>query len=647
METKLINEHYQRLISKRIGKQTITEFSTKISNLACHFIDCQPNFKEILGLGLGFIPCSKPFSVTELKNQFQEFRRKMILRLFFSKKESDNSNSSSSSTSSIYDGRPKHKSNWLPDLKFIPPDFINTLDNCENSLLLSYSDKLLNQQYKNNLSFDKRILISQLRSSTHFTVKPSDKNLGPCLISNAWYEQQIQSHLSDTKTYKRIENKNGQMDRIITKCDFEIKQKLVPICFDIRDKPFLNPTKDQLKLPKFYLLPKVHKDPIKTRPIVAAVNCVLTNTSTLINYYLNPIVSTYDYILRDSLNLIRLLENSIFLKDIIFVTGDVESLYTNINNEQGLKALNSALNTYCFRKYQNHEHRDRISKYFISFVMTATQFVLDNNYFTIEKLVNGIKETSLYLQINGTAMGTNLAPAYANIFLAIKEKAWMKRYQSKIFLYRRLLDDILVIFKSDTNIPQAMKELREAIGINITYTQDIQGCNFLDLTIYKGDRFETNGKVDIQLYSKTMNKYLYLPFNSFHTRSQKEAFIIGELIRYVRACSDLSKFHEHCLLFYQRLRDRGFPHSFIYNIFSRIDYNNRQTLLIPKNREERSPNAMPIVFTSLNNPILQPSFIREHLNLSITSLEKLVEEPIRLVIGLKKPSNLRTLLVRK
>ena len=82
---------------------------------------------------------------------------------------------------------------------------------------------------------------------------------------------------------------------------------------------------------------------------------------------------------------------------IILATLDVSSLYTNILNQEGLIAFAD--------KLRSDPNKIEISNY----ILDLLKLVLHNMYFQF----NG----DHYLQIGGTAMGTALAPNYANLFM--------------------------------------------------------------------------------------------------------------------------------------------------------------------------------------------------------------------------------------
>ena len=99
--------------------------------------------------------------------------------------------------------------------------------------------------------------------------------------------------------------------------------------------------------------------------------------------------------------------------DCLIVTLDGKSLYTDIPNNEGIKAVREA--------YDNHPTTKtvvtKVNITFLSLRLTLNNFVFNfTNYF----------------QIMGCAMGTICAPAYANIFMTQFEKQHIYIPTSKI-----------------------------------------------------------------------------------------------------------------------------------------------------------------------------------------------------------------------
>ena len=63
------------------------------------------------------------------------------------------------------------------------------------------------------------------------------------------------------------------------------------------------------------------------------------------------------------------------------------------------------------------------------------------------KLNNFTFNSAHYLQINGTAMGTRVAPTYANLFMDSIERKYIYTYSRKPIVYFRFIDDVWGIFR--------------------------------------------------------------------------------------------------------------------------------------------------------------------------------------------------------
>ena len=84
-----------------------------------------------------------------------------------------------------------------------------------------------------------------------------------------------------------------------------------------------------------------------------------------------------------------------------FLTFDISSMYTNIDNDLGQEAIK-----YWLEKYPSTKARNIDDK----FILQSLKIILEKNVFNFD----GRK----YLQIQGTAMGTKCAPVYATLVVA-------------------------------------------------------------------------------------------------------------------------------------------------------------------------------------------------------------------------------------
>ena len=81
---------------------------------------------------------------------------------------------------------------------------------------------------------------------------------------------------------------------------------------------------------------------------------------------------------------------------------------------------------------------------------------------------------------------------------------------------------------------------------------------FMNLYIYKGNKFFIDGTLSIKVFQKPENKYMFIPFKSAHPRHTIKNYILGELKRYVRINTEEFNFLKIRNKFFLRLRNRGF-----------------------------------------------------------------------------------------
>lgn len=106
----------------------------------------------------------------------------------------------------------------------------------------------------------------------------------------------------------------------------------------------------------------------------------------------------------------------------ILVSMDVTSLYTNIPHDDGIAA--------CKEAWEQRTVKEPPTECLVEMLT----MVLKHNNFTF----NG----DHYLQINGTAMGTKMAPSYANIFMGSLEKRLLQTAPKQPLSWFRFIDDV-------------------------------------------------------------------------------------------------------------------------------------------------------------------------------------------------------------
>lgn len=166
--------------------------------------------------------------------------------------------------------------------------------------------------------------------------------------------------------------------------------------------------------------------------------------------------------------------------------------------------------------------------------------------------------------MTGTAMGTNCAPSYANLFLGWWEYQLVftdtnGEYTDHILFWGRYIDDVLILWDGDVHLfSQFVSTLNNnQIGMKFTSEVQMREIAFLDLTISIDDclQLQTN------IYRKPTSTNSFLHWHSYHTPALKNGIPIGQYLRARRNCSTEVDFQNECKTLYQRFCERGSPNA--------------------------------------------------------------------------------------
>ena len=80
----------------------------------------------------------------------------------------------------------------------------------------------------------------------------------------------------------------------------------------------------------------------------------------------------------------------------------------------------------------------------------------------------------------------------------------------------------------------------------------------MDLHIFKAKNVYNGENLNIKVYQKPENKYMYIPYKSAHPRHTIKNYVIGELKRYARINTEELNFLKTKNIFFLRMRNRGF-----------------------------------------------------------------------------------------
>ena len=207
---------------------------------------------------------------------------------------------------------------------------------------------------------------------------------------------------------------------------------------------------------------------------------------------------------------------------------DVTSLYTNIPQDDGIQTVCSA--------YENfHNNNPPIPSHHLEKMLGL---ILNENSFEFKG--------EHYLHTHGTAMGTNMAVAFGNMFMAEIETNLLNQSRIKPMAWKRYINDVFYLWDTkredlDTFITQANK-----YHPTIKFTAEISDTEIalIDTVVCKGVRFETESILDIKTHYKPTDTFIYTHYTSCQPPGVRRGFIKGEAIRLLRTNSSETHFHE-------------------------------------------------------------------------------------------------------
>ena len=188
--------------------------------------------------------------------------------------------------------------------------------------------------------------------------------------------------------------------------------------------------------------------------------------SEYVDHHLRPLVVQIPSYLRDTTDFLRKLSTLETLPPgSILVTFDVSSLYTNIPHNKGVAACREALETCPSLAPPTNYLVDLIQQ-----ILTLNNFSFNGEH---------------YLQTQGTAMGTRMAPSYANLFMTKLEETLLTQTTISPRIWWRYIDDVFAIWDKGQdeleNFLQQINTFHNTIKFTAEWSTD--RVSFLDTTV--------------------------------------------------------------------------------------------------------------------------------------------------------------------
>ena len=244
-------------------------------------------------------------------------------------------------------------------------------------------------------------------------------------------------------------------------------------------------------------------------------------------------------------------------------------------------------------------------------------------------------------------MGTKMAIAFANIFMAKIEKEILRQSDTKPIFWKRFVDDVISMWNTSRDKIEDFLLEANSFHPTIKFTAEISETEttFLDTKVYKGVRFNKESILDVPTHFKTTETFQYTNFYSCHPPGVTKGFIKGEALRLLRTNSAKLSFEENISNFKTRLQNRGYPARIVEQHLSEIKFSDRERSLAQKNKTARK-KILPFV-TQYHPalPNLKDTLMGKwHLIVNQPQLRNIFKEPP--IISYRKGKSLKDILVK-
>ncbi|XP_049868146.1 uncharacterized protein LOC126368293 [Pectinophora gossypiella] len=297
----------------------------------------------------------------------------------------------------------------------------------------------------NNITPAERLALREVRADEDILVLKADKGNATVILDVNEYDEKIRALLADDTTYKQV---NYNPTARVANRTKRLLQECKPILPDDVYQCLSRPKTTQP--PRLYGLPKVHKTGVPLRPIVSQINTPTYDLAKHVARVLQNLVGHTSSFVRDSRQFVDFLSRMNVEKEEVMVSFDVESLFTNVPVQECLEVVKKKL------------HDNNIPMEYAKLV----EHCLLSSYF--------VYRGEFFLQIDGVAMGSPVAPVIANLWMEHFEERAISTFPVPLKCWIRYVDDIFCIYKGGKPQTDQCLQHLNAIHKNMRFTAEME-----------------------------------------------------------------------------------------------------------------------------------------------------------------------------
>ena len=271
--------------------------------------------------------------------------------------------------------------------------------------------------------------------------------------------------------------------------------------------------------PKYYGLPKIHKQGVPLRPIISSRGSATYESAKELAKILKPLVGKSPHHVQNNQDFLDSIRGIKIKPEECIMSYDVSALFT--------LPIKPAINII---EQQLKEDKDLHSRtnMKIHHIISLLRFCLNNSYFSFQG--------RFYQQTEGAAMGSPISPIVANLFMEDLEVQVIRTSPTPPSLWKMFVDDTFTIIKKEdrSSFLQHLNSIHQNIKFTCEEVRDDGSMPFLDILVTPKE----DGSLSTSVFRKPTHTDLYLQWASQHTISSKYS-VAGTLYHRAKTvCSD-------------------------------------------------------------------------------------------------------------
>ena len=269
-------------------------------------------------------------------------------------------------------------------------------------------------------------------------------------------------------------------------------------------------------IPKLYGTAKVHKQNVPLRPVISMPGSIYDNLGKWLYDQVKHMQDIKPNI--NSIDICRLVTNERLGEDVEWFSADVVALFTNVPLEEAIEVMVEEL-------YRLEDEQHPVTKEtFKALLLLATR----NITFTAP-------DGSEWNQVDGCAMGSQLGPALANIWMAKKIDGKVKEELENGLYYRYVDDTLATAKKADMPaILHNLNKIHEKLQFTMETLDDNKELAFLDIKL----RLEGNRTTTTQVYTKSSSTDVVMNYLANAPWQHKKAAAVALIRRAIQIPSN-------------------------------------------------------------------------------------------------------------